>query len=73
MSDKFQIGEKVKWKWGDGFGEGKITERFNDKVTRTIAGTEVTRDASDDEPAYMIEQDDGDRVLKSHSEIQKSG
>ena len=73
MPESYQTGDRVKWKWGDGFGAGKITERFNEKVTRTIDGTEVTRDASDDEPAYMIEQDDGDRVLKSHSELQKSG
>ena len=72
MSESYRVGDKVKWKWGDGYGEGKITERFNEKVTRTIDGTDVTRDASDDEPAYLIEQDDGDRVLKSVSEIKKS-
>jgi len=38
-------------------------------VTRTIDGTEVTRDASEDEPAYMIKQDDGGKVLKSASEL----
>ena len=37
----------------------------------TIKGTDVSRNATDKEPAYLIEQDDGDRVLKSHSEIQK--
>lgn len=68
----FQVGDKVKWKWGDGYGEGKVTERFVDNVTRTIKGTEVTRDASEDEPAYLIEQEDGDRVLKSHSEVESS-
>lgn len=73
MTEGYKVGDRVKWKWGEGYGEGKITERFTDKVVRTIDGTEVTRNASDDEPAYLIEQDDGDRVLKSHSEIQKSG
>ncbi|MEL6701172.1 MAG: DUF2945 domain-containing protein, partial [Pseudomonadota bacterium] len=42
---------------------------FKEKVTRTIKGNEVTRDASEDSPAYMIEQDDGDCVLKSESEL----
>ena len=73
MSASFQVGDKVKWKWGDGFGEGKITERFTDDVTRTIDGTEVKRSATDDEPAFLIEQEDGDRVLKSQSELQKAG
>lgn len=72
MSTKYQVGDRVKWKWGDGFGEGKITECFSENVTRTIEGTEVTRNASDDDPAYLIQQEDGGRVLKSHSEIQKT-
>ncbi|MBT8083866.1 MAG: DUF2945 domain-containing protein [Woeseia sp.] len=72
MSKHYDVGEKVKWKWGDGFGEGEITERFTDTVKRTIDGTEVTRKASDDEPAYLVKQEDGDRVLKSHAELQKA-
>lgn len=73
MADNYNVGDKVKWEWGDGYGEGEVEERFTDKVTRTIDGTEVSRDASDDDPAYLIEQEDGDRVLKSHSELQKAG
>jgi len=69
MSYKFHIGDKVEWNWGNGTGEGKIDERFTSKVTRTIDGSEVTRDASEDEPAYMIKQDDGGKVLKSASEL----
>lgn len=72
MADNYDTGDNVKWKWGDGYGEGTVAERFSEKVTRTIDGTEVTRDASADNPAYLIEQGDGDRVLKSHSELQKA-
>lgn len=72
MATTYQIGDTVKWKWGEGYGEGKITERFEEKITRSIDGTEVTRNASDDEPAYMIEQADGDRVLKSNSELESA-
>lgn len=64
-----KIGEKVEWNWGSGTGTGKITERFTDKVTRKISGSEITRNATDDNPAYLIEQDDGDEVLKSASEL----
>lgn len=67
----YQTGMKVEWDWGNGTGTGTITEKFTDDVTRTIKGSEVTRKASSDEPAYMIKQDDGDRVLKSHSEVKK--
>ncbi len=69
--EKFNEGTSVKWKWGEGWGSGKIEKCFTEKVSRSISGTEVTRNASEDEPACLIEQDDGDKVLKFHSEIQK--
>lgn len=65
-------GTNVKWDWGNGTGTGKIETVYTKDVTRTIKGTEVTRKASDDKPAYYIEQDDGDAVLKSHSEVTKA-
>ena len=68
----YNEGDQVEWSWGSGTGTGTVQERFTEKVTRTIKGTEVTRDASDDEPAYLIEQEDGDRVLKSESELSKA-
>ena len=71
MAD-IDVGDEVEWNWGNGTGTGKVTERFTEKVTRTIDGNEVTRNASDDDPAFMIEQDDGDRVLKSGSELSKA-
>lgn len=72
MSEKYQPGTKVQWNWGDGTGTGKITEVFTERVEKTIKGSEVVRDASEDEPAYLIEQEDGDEVLKSHSELNRA-
>lgn len=69
MADKFSEGDKVKWSWGNGTGEGKVEKVYTQKTTRKIDGNEVTRDASDDEPAYYITQEDGGEVLKSHSEV----
>ncbi len=66
----YSKGDRVKWNWGNGTGEGEVTEVFTERVTRTIKGSEITRDADSDNPAYMIEQDDGDRVLKSQSELE---
>ena len=68
MAD-FSKGDTVEWEWGDGTAKGRVTERFTEKVTRTLKGSEITRDASSDEPAYLIEQEDGDEVLKSASEL----
>lgn len=71
MSD-FSVDDKVEWNWGSGTGTGTVVKVFTEKVTKTIKGTEVTRDASEDEPAYLIEQSDGDKVLKSGSELSKA-
>ncbi|MFD0859437.1 hypervirulence associated TUDOR domain-containing protein [Roseovarius aquimarinus] len=68
----YSEGTKVEWDWGNGTGTGEVTKVYTQKITLKIDGTEVTRDASEDEPAYRIEQDDGDEVLKSHSELRKS-
>ncbi|MEM6304421.1 MAG: DUF2945 domain-containing protein [Pseudomonadota bacterium] len=65
----FQKGDNVSWDWGQGTAEGKVVERFTSKVTRTLQGTEVTRNATAEEPAYLIEQEDGDEVLKSETEL----
>jgi len=66
------VGDTVNWNWGNGTGTGKVTERHTSEVTRTIKGTEVTRDGNPDAPAFMIEQEDGDRVLKSSSELERA-
>jgi hypothetical protein len=71
-TDKHQIGTPVKWKWGNGWGHGEVHETYTSKVSRTIAGTEVTRNASEEEPAYLIVQEDGNEVLKAHSEIENA-
>ena len=39
-----QKGTKVTWKWGSGTAHGKVEETFTEKITKTIKGTEVTRD-----------------------------
>ncbi|MHA7819925.1 MAG: hypervirulence associated TUDOR domain-containing protein [Erythrobacter sp.] len=69
-SNSFQTSQYVKWKWGDGYGKGQITERFEQEVTRTLQGSDVTKDGDEDNPAYLIEQEDGDEVLKRGSEIE---
>ena len=72
MSNDFSKGDHVEWNWGNGTATGKVEEKFTSKVTRTIDGNEVTRNASDDEPAYMVSQEDGGRALKSGSELSKA-
>lgn len=65
----YSQGDQVEWDWGDGTATGTVKETFTENVTRTIDGNEVTRDADEDNPAYLIEQEDGQRVLKSESTL----
>ncbi len=62
-------GSKVTWKWGSSTAEGKVAEIHREKVTRQIKGEKITRDGSKDDPAYLIEQEDGGKVLKLRSEV----
>jgi hypothetical protein len=67
-----QTGTEVKWKWGDHYATGKVQSVHHEKITRTIDGSEKSRDGSDDNPAYVIEQDDGQTVLKLNSEVERA-
>jgi hypothetical protein len=69
---KYRTGTSVEWKWGKGTGTGQIKQSFTDDVERTIESAVIKRKASKEEPAYLIEQQDGGKVLKSHSELTKS-
>ena len=69
---QIRTGTNVKWKWGNSSAEGKVSEVFHGKVTRTINGSEISKNGSDDQPAYLIEQDDGSKVLKLSTEVERA-
>ena len=65
-------GTKVSWKWGNGTATGKVESTFTKKVTRTIEGTEVSRNGEQGNKALYIKQDDGGHVLKLESEVSRA-
>ncbi len=65
-------GSAVSWSWGSSTATGTVREIHRDKVTRQSKGSEITRNGSDDDPAYVIEQEDGTTVLKLRSEVEKA-
>jgi hypothetical protein len=69
MANAFRKGQKVSWSWGKGTATGLVKERFEGQVTRTLKGSKITRKGDAENPAYLIEQEDGDKVLKLGSEI----
>ena len=66
-------GDKVHWNWGKSQAEGTIKEKSEKTITKKIKGTEVTRKATKEEPAYVIEQKNGAEVVKSESELKEGG
>ena len=70
MAQSFARGDKAKWNWDPGTGTGEIAERYASRVTRTIESAEITRNASEDEPACLIGQEDRSKVLKSVTELE---
>lgn len=66
-------GDKVHWNWAKSQAEGKIKEKSEKPLTKKIKGTEVTRNASKEKPAYVIVQDNGNEVVKSETELTKGG
>lgn len=69
---RYKEGDNVKWKWGNGYGKGTVKSAFEEKTTRKIDGSEVTRDGSKDNKALYITVEDGNNVLKLESEVEKA-
>ncbi|MER0238465.1 DUF2945 domain-containing protein [Fulvimarina sp. MAC8] len=67
----FQKGQYVAWNWGNGTAKGKVQDHWAEEVTKTIDGSEITRKGEEGNEAYLIEQDDGSKVLKLASELHK--
>jgi len=63
-------GSNVKWKWGNGTAEGKVQTTYTESVTKTIEGTEVTRNGESNNKALYIKTDDNKFVLKLESEVE---
>ncbi|WP_066480011.1 MULTISPECIES: DUF2945 domain-containing protein [unclassified Sphingomonas] len=69
MANSFKKGQAVTWHWGSGTAKGKVAERFDRRVQRTIKGSKIVKNGTKDNPAYLVEQEDGGRALKSGSEL----
>ena len=69
--DRYDTGTRVSWRWGAYTARGRIASVFENDVTRNVRATQASGQAPTTEAAYMIEQEDGARVLRSHSELSK--
>ena len=67
-----KVGDKVRWNWASGTATGTVREVHGSRVTRKLKGSEITRNGTREDPAVVIEQEDGDHVLKLVSEVDKA-
>ena len=67
-----KVGDRVVWRWGSGTATGTVKESFERRVSRSLKGSRITRNGSPGDPALLIEQEDGDRVLKLASEVERA-
>lgn len=65
-------GDKVTWKWGRGVARGTVDEIHPEKTTRSIKGAKVTRKGTNKNPALIIKQKDGQRVMKAKREVKSA-
>lgn len=72
MVQRFAKGSRVAWNWGNGRPEATVVDHSTGRVERTIKGTTQSRNGTEDNPAYVLEQSDGRTVLKLHSELEKA-
>jgi Hypervirulence associated proteins TUDOR domain len=72
MTESFRKGTRVKWNWGEGVGRGRIKERFARQVERSIEGALIRRNGSSENPAYLVQADNGSEVLKLGSELSRA-
>ncbi|WP_104480828.1 DUF2945 domain-containing protein [Actinokineospora auranticolor] len=69
---KFRKGTRVMWKWGTHWAEAVVVSSHDEPVRRMLKGSLITRNGTADNPAYVLEQDNGTHVLKLHSELSKA-
>ncbi len=64
-------GTTVEWEWGTGKAKGEVKEIYNSEIEKKIKGSNIKRKGTESDPAYLIETEDGDEVLKLKSEVQR--
>ena len=68
---KIKKGDQVSWKYGNGTGDGIVTEVHTTEFEKEVQRKVIKRNGAPDEPALLIKQENGHEVVKSASEVEK--
>ena len=55
--------------WGPGTASATLVEVFTDRTAETFKGSTITRNPDNSDSAYLIEQEDGSRVVTSYDQL----
>jgi hypothetical protein len=65
-----KVHDHVGWQWGQGIATGTIESIHPEHHTITTKGKQITRNGTKDDPAIVIKQENGTKVLKLQHELQ---
>lgn len=68
----FKKGDYVAWKWANGIGHGTVESVHAERTTVESKGKTIVRNGSDDNPAVIIHDHNGVKVLKKASELEST-
>jgi hypothetical protein len=66
---KLKLNQKVRWKWLNGFAEGKVIAINFEKTQIESKSKLITRNGTKENPAILIQHKNGNPVLKLKSEL----
>lgn len=66
----FKAGAKIKWKWLGRDICGEVVEIYFQPTAKVIKEKTIKRNASTENPAYLVQSLAGNLALKLHSELQ---
>ena len=69
----FNIGDRVSWQVGSRRARGQIKTKYLYTVTKRVREGAITQRGSEEDPALLIECDDGSEELRLESEVEKTG
>jgi hypothetical protein len=65
----YKIGDQIQWMWLGRPIYGSVREIHFEPVTKTIKEKNIKRNASLENPAYLVQSEAGNLALKLHSEL----
>ncbi|WVQ68214.1 uncharacterized protein L199_006421 [Kwoniella botswanensis] len=68
MSEELKKGDEVSWNWGSGQPSGKVADIVEEgkAEVKSNKGNTISKNASEDDPAVVIERSGNDVVKRAH-------